>query len=258
MPSPRAPRVVEEFARRLKTLPGAHAATVTDLVRSTTRAARTPRPPSKDASSTKAEPEIHYVGVAGRWPETFDVRVEGRTFFEHELEQRAPVALVNQTLARAFWPDRILGRRFRLAEEDNSPWLTVIGVVPDIRTVKLMRVWRRRRRHTCRIDPSRARLRHRHSTQAAPESVVPDLRAAVRAIDPSLALYDALHGQVRWLSYWMPPRGARCSVCSRSLRSSSPRSACLASSTTPSRNARKRSAFAWHLAQAVGRWSVRC
>ena len=204
---PARTRVVEELARRLKTLPGAHAATVTDLV------------PLDDQGGTDAqaavegrvfdegkEPEIHYAGVAGRWPETFDVRVEGRTFFEHELEQRAPVALVNRTLARAFWPGKNpLGRRFKLAEDENSPWLTVIGVVPDIRTVKL---------DESMPTPPTAYLPHRFiaprdygiviRTQAAPESVVRDLREAVRAIDPSLALYDVFSmEQVRWLSYWM-------------------------------------------------------
>jgi len=152
------------------------------------------------------EPEIHYAGVAGRWPETFDVRVEGRTFFEHELEERAPVALVNQTLVRAFWPGgNPVGRRFKLAEDPNAPWLTVIGVVPDIRTVKL---------DESMPTPPTAYLPHRFisprdygiviRTLAAPESVVRDLRAAVRAIDPSLALYDVFSmEQVRWLSYWM-------------------------------------------------------
>jgi predicted permease len=204
---PARTRVVEELARRLKTLPGAHAATVTDLV------------PLDDQGGTDAaaavegrvfdegkEPEIHYAGVAGRWPETFDVRVEGRTFFEHELEERAPVALVNQTLVRAFWPGaNPVGRRFKLAEDENAPWLTVIGVVPDIRTVKL---------DESMPTPPTAYLPHRFisprdygiviRTQAAPESVVPNLRAAVRAIDPSLALYDVFSmEQVRWLSYWM-------------------------------------------------------
>jgi len=204
---PARTRVVEELARRLKTLPGAHAATVTDLV------------PLDDQGGTDAEapvegrvfdegkaPEVHYAGVAGRWPETFDVRVEGRTFYEQELEQRAPVALVNHTLARTFWPgENPLGRKFRLADDENNPWLTVVGVVPDIRTVKL---------DESMPTPPTAYLPHRFiaprdygiviRTQSTPESVVRDLRAAVRAIDPSLALYDVYSmDQVRWLSYWM-------------------------------------------------------
>ncbi len=204
---PARTRVIEELARRLKTLPGAHAATVTDLVPLDDQGGNDARAAVEGRVFDEGkEPEIHYAGVAGRWSETFDVQVEGRTFFEHELEQRAPVALVNRTLVRAFWPgENPVGKKFRLAEDENSPWLTVIGVVPDIRTVKL---------DESMPTPPTAYVPHRFisprdygiviRTQAAPESVVRDLRTIVRAIDPSLALYDVYSMErVRWLSYWM-------------------------------------------------------
>ncbi len=37
------------------------------------------------------EPTMHYAGVAGRWPETFDLRLlAGRTFYDHEIQSGAP------------------------------------------------------------------------------------------------------------------------------------------------------------------------
>ncbi len=62
---------------------------------------------------------VHYAGVAGRWPETFDLHlVAGRTFHADELRRDAPVALVNAKLAETFWPGaNPLGRRFRFADE---------------------------------------------------------------------------------------------------------------------------------------------
>jgi putative ABC transport system permease protein len=40
--------------------------------------------------------------------------------------------------------------------------------------------------------------------RAQPAAVVPDVRAAVRAVDPSLALhYVYTMDEIRWLSYWM-------------------------------------------------------
>jgi len=151
-------------------------------------------------------PTVHYAGVAGRWPETFAVPVTGRTFSDHELQDKAPVALVNQKLAQAFWPgEDPLGRRFRLADEESNPWLTVIGVVPDIRTVKL---------DESDQTPPTAYLPHRFvSTRnwgivvraiAQPHSVVAGVRDAVRSVNPGLALFDVYPmEQVRWLSYWM-------------------------------------------------------
>jgi len=81
----------------------------------------------------------------------------------------------------------------------------VIGVVPDIRTVKL---------DESRATPPTAYLPHRListrnygivvRTRAAPESVIAGVRGAVHAVDPALALFDVWSmEQVRWLSYWM-------------------------------------------------------
>ena len=201
-------RAVNEVARRLETLPGAHASTVTDLVPLDDQGG-SDAPAAVEGRVFEAgrEPTMHYAGVAGRWVETFDLRLlAGRSFYDHEIQGGAPVALVNAELARTFWPgESALGRRFRIADEEANPWLTVIGVVPDIRTVKL---------DESRATPPTAYLPHRFvstrnygiviRTRAHPESVTRDARAAVHAVDPSVALFDVYPmEQVRWLSYWM-------------------------------------------------------
>ena len=48
--------------------------------------------------------------------------------------QPAPVAVINESMARAYWPSRALDRRFTMLA---SPWITVIGVVADTHTVSL-------------------------------------------------------------------------------------------------------------------------
>ena len=132
--------------------------------------------------------------------------ITGRTFRADELQSQTPVALVNARLATSFWPgENPIGRRFRLAEEPSSPWLSVIGVVPDIRTVKL---------DESQATPPTAYLPHRFistrnwgivvRTRSVPESVTAEVRQAVHGVDPSLALFDVYPmEQVRWLSYWM-------------------------------------------------------
>lgn len=55
--------------------------------------------------------------------------VEGRPLGRGDLDGE-PVALVNETAARAYWPgESPVGRRVRVQEED--PWITVVGVVKD-------------------------------------------------------------------------------------------------------------------------------
>jgi predicted permease len=59
--------------------------------------------------------------------------VAGRYFDGRDTRDAQPVAMLNQASAREFWPGRNpLGRRFRI-DEDNQPWLTVVGIVADVK-----------------------------------------------------------------------------------------------------------------------------
>jgi putative ABC transport system permease protein len=201
-------RAVDEIARRLESLPDAAAATVTDLVPLDDQGGSDGAAAIEGRTFDEGRaPTVHYAGVAGHWVETFDLRIlEGRSFFDHELRSTAPITLVNARLAETFWPgESPLGRRFRFADDEASPWLTVIGVIPNIRTVKL---------DESRATPPTAYLPHRListrnygivvRTRSNPESVTAALRTAIHAVDPAIALFDVYPmAQVRWLSYWM-------------------------------------------------------
>jgi putative ABC transport system permease protein len=60
--------------------------------------------------------------------------VEGRYFDETDGEQSA-VAIVNETMARQYWADGdALGKRFKFGPAGSThPWLTIVGVVKDVR-----------------------------------------------------------------------------------------------------------------------------
>jgi predicted permease len=59
--------------------------------------------------------------------------VEGRSFLPSD--ERGPlVVLVNETMAKTFWKDRSpIGRRLKPGFGDQLPWLTVVGVVRDVK-----------------------------------------------------------------------------------------------------------------------------
>jgi putative ABC transport system permease protein len=61
--------------------------------------------------------------------------LKGRLFTEHDTAASAPVALISAIVAERHWGDRDpLGSMIRLQSEDpNSPWVTVVGVVGDVR-----------------------------------------------------------------------------------------------------------------------------
>jgi len=56
--------------------------------------------------------------------------VRGRAFTDRDAAGAPPVVIVNQTMARAFWPrDNPLGRRVRPGS--STDWYTVVGIVAD-------------------------------------------------------------------------------------------------------------------------------
>ncbi|HEX7182519.1 MAG TPA: ABC transporter permease [Thermoanaerobaculia bacterium] len=56
----------------------------------------------------------------------------GRLFTPADARGAAPVVLVNETMAETFWPGQTpLGKRLRTG--DDAPWLTVVGVVKDVK-----------------------------------------------------------------------------------------------------------------------------
>jgi hypothetical protein len=65
--------------------------------------------------------------------------VRGRTFTARDGPTAPPVVIVNQHMARRFWPDgNPVGRRIRYGGPDSeAPWMTVVGVVADMRRTGL-------------------------------------------------------------------------------------------------------------------------
>ncbi|MFI5179246.1 MAG: ADOP family duplicated permease, partial [Vicinamibacterales bacterium] len=59
--------------------------------------------------------------------------VRGRLFTAADSLDAAPVALVNETMARKYWPGRdALGGRLKMGDP-NGPWISVVGIVGNVR-----------------------------------------------------------------------------------------------------------------------------
>ena len=58
--------------------------------------------------------------------------LRGREFDQHDIATSPMVALVNESMARQFWPgEDPIGKRFRMGDT-KGPWKTVVGVVGDV------------------------------------------------------------------------------------------------------------------------------
>jgi putative ABC transport system permease protein len=84
------------------------------------------------------QPEPH----AGNWvaPSYFTAVgtpfVAGRPFTSAEISDRAQVVILNRTGARRLWPDGRggVGSRIQLVSDYGpAPWMTVVGIVPDVK-----------------------------------------------------------------------------------------------------------------------------
>lgn len=58
----------------------------------------------------------------------------GRGFDQNDGPTAPPVAVINETLARKLFPDQDpIGRHVRTGPNPNAPWITIIGVIGDIK-----------------------------------------------------------------------------------------------------------------------------
>jgi putative ABC transport system permease protein len=63
----------------------------------------------------------------------------GRLFQDADGAHAPLVAIVNETMARKFWPNQdALGKRFKFDDSgDKTPWLRIVGIVGDVRQMRL-------------------------------------------------------------------------------------------------------------------------
>jgi putative ABC transport system permease protein len=132
---PGNPRFCEALARQVGSVPGVvSASAVGHLPLSGARAGRglsiEGRPDPGPGNGVSAI----YSVACGDVLKTFGIPlVEGRDFTLRDTLEAPAVALVNETLARAQWPNEsAIGKRFKIGgPNSDNPWMTIVGVHKD-------------------------------------------------------------------------------------------------------------------------------
>ena len=115
--------------------------------------------------------------------------VDGRSFERRDDATAPGVAVVSRSLARAYWPNHSpVGRRLRLGD-GSRPWLTVIGVVDDVRPRDPTSPQVRQLYLPLMQGPIRA-LTYFVATRDDPAARFQDVREAVREVDADLPVLD--------------------------------------------------------------------
>jgi len=85
--------------------------------------------------SGEEQPLINYASVSADYFRALNIPLlQGRGFTDADNEKAPAVAVVNETLARRFWPNQDpIGKRLRRSKSEDGAWYSIIGVVSDVR-----------------------------------------------------------------------------------------------------------------------------
>jgi putative ABC transport system permease protein len=129
----------DEILRRAESLPGVSAAAAADaLPFDGTRSSVVFTAEGTEGDDRSRVPTAQYSSATARYFDVMGIRVlRGRPFGAQDNATGAPVAIVTDAIARASWPGQdAVGKRLHLGgpQATGNPWLTVVGVVEDVRT----------------------------------------------------------------------------------------------------------------------------
>ncbi len=186
---PTAVAFYQSLIDRLRAIPGVRAAgTVTDMFLS-----QTPNSGSIVVEGRPVRREDREVTIDGASPGFFQTvgsrLVAGRFFDGTEQPDGQRVAVINEQMAKSYWPGvNPIGRRFRWGRQDSdttqSRWRTVVGVVADMRRTGVdMPV----REEAFVPYAQRAALGNLVliKTTGDPMAIVPRVRDVLRGLDPA-------------------------------------------------------------------------
>jgi predicted permease len=171
-----------------RALPGVQSATLTNVLPVTAGGIRENLRAGATTPKVDAPVEFDIVQVSPGYFATFDVPlVAGRDFADTDGAASPPVAIVNESMKRLFWPSTTpVGSTF----SDGGPApFTVVGVARDTKYRNL----REKPRMVLYLPLAQSYSAAANlvvRTALPPAPIVEGLRASVRAIDPAMPLYN--------------------------------------------------------------------
>jgi predicted permease len=191
-PTPEArQRFHEQFAERLRLLAGVDAVTIASKVPAVdpSRASFT----MEGASPNAAQPFVVFASVSDDYFRTLRIPLRhGRTFDASDRAGAPPTVVISESMARRYWPaGEALGSRIRMGADPNSPLVTVVGIVGDVRNdlarpdAEPMAYRSNRQEPTPRVC---VLLR----THGDPLALVKSVQRELAALDPSLPVQQAM------------------------------------------------------------------
>ncbi len=197
----------DQLRERVQALPGVRSAALTTNLPATGSGRGRFAVEGASYATDQDYPQAYMAYITPGFFETFGVSLsQGRDFGTQDSEDNVPVTIVNQGFAQRFFPgESPVGKRIRLGRSDSEqPWLTVVGVIPDLHIgggVGGIGDDARRPEQIYTPHAQTPEIRFMSivvKTAGPPMRLAPDVREAVAALDPNLPIYwvDSMEGVI--------------------------------------------------------------
>jgi putative ABC transport system permease protein len=155
------------------------------------------------------EPDVR--AVDHRYFQTMGMPLRGgRAFTAADDEKAFPMAVLDEVAAERLWPDQeAVGKRFKMGpptEENPSPWITVVGVVGEVKQMGLDAEPRGVVYFPQLRRIERAQYLVVRTTSADPASVAGSVRAAIREVSKDQPVSDVMTMEQRLSASLAGPR----------------------------------------------------
>lgn len=124
-----------ELVGRVQRLPGVQAAGAISNLPFTSESSGTVTVDSHVVSGPDASPETDYRFVTPGFFQSMGISlIAGRYIDDRDTDTSQRVAVVDETMAHAYWPNEdALGKRIKLGDgQSKLPWMTIVGVVRHV------------------------------------------------------------------------------------------------------------------------------
>jgi putative ABC transport system permease protein len=193
--------MVDATLRELRQLPGVHTSTATEpapmnaarnLITCNPEGATPPEPRGFHLAYARSAPPNYFTAMG-------QTLLQGREFSDLDRPGAVPVCIVNRGFAQRFWPGQdAIGKRVKWGRLDSPrPWLTIVGVVNDMKTIadprdgEVVGMLARPLAQVIDLGPTMVdEITFVIVTE--PNAVLSEstIRAAVRRADPRVAVYE--------------------------------------------------------------------
>src|SRR5262245_16581141 len=192
-------RAYADIGRRLRESPGVQSAGgVTGLPLATTRGDWS-IVLEGDAPTRRLDRAADWQVVTPGYFEAMGTAVKaGRTFTDADRADTLPVIVINEAMAKRFWPgEHPIGRRLSMGRNDR--WMTIVGIVSDVHHLGLDAVPRPEMyrphaqfRYGGADAPAVSTITWVVRTSGDPRAATSYARAAVQGVDPNLGISDVV------------------------------------------------------------------